>query len=412
VDKIWIFLCCLTSRILFKVLSGYDNFELFGDAKRYDLLSNDILVSDGNMDIVAYLAAPLYPYLLAGLKTISFEHWQWLAVGLQFLLVSYSAVCIYMISKKLFNNRYGAIISSLVYIFYPLTLWYNFTLAQETCFQSFLIIFCYHFINFQEDRNSKSLLLAACFFSLSLLTKSHISLLLPFMLLYFAATKQIKAFAIFVTVVLLFSLPHGLKNLKQHQIYTLSSHGNATFFLLGYSDHTYDCILHDPGGAGRFAAEGCIPHFIFDRTFDFGKYGLVNQLSVKARNKMRFQMALDWIKENPAKVLELKAYGFKRFLMPGLDYKLFNFRYWLMSFISGLLLYIPGYLGLYQAMKIPSWNHLLMISLILICAAIFIILIPVNRFRIITMEPLLCVYAGKIYYSVLAKVFRNFNSPA
>lgn len=410
-DKFWIFLSCLISRILFKALSGYDNFELFGDAKRYDLLSDGILRGEGNMDIVAYLAAPLYPYLLAGLKTLSPLHWQWLAVAFQFLLVSYSAVCIYQLGKNIFDNRWGAIISSVIYITYPLTLWYNFTLSQETCFQAFLIIFCHHFISFQKKKELKSLLLATTFFSLSILTKSHITLLLPFLFLYFLYVRQIKAALTFIAIILIFSLPHGLKNLKQHDVYTLSSHGNATFFLLGYSDYTYDCILHERGTPGRFAAQGCVPHFIFDRTFEFEKHGLVNQLSVKKRNKKRFQMALEWINENPRKVLELKSYGLKRFILPGLDYQIFNFKYWLMSFIAGLLLYLPGYYGLYQALKSPTWTHLLMVSLILICAAIFILLIPVNRFRIITMEPLLCVYAGQTYYSVLTQVFKNFRAP-
>ena len=48
-------LLCLVSRIAFKLISGYDNFQLFGDSVRYDNMSNDILAGDANMDIVACL---------------------------------------------------------------------------------------------------------------------------------------------------------------------------------------------------------------------------------------------------------------------------------------------------------------------------------------------------------------------
>ena len=96
-----LFFLCLLVRILFKVLSGYDNYELFVDAHRYDILSTQILQGNYNLDIVAYLSAPLYSYTLAVTKLLSSHYWQAIAVGYQFILISLSTVYIYKITVYL-----------------------------------------------------------------------------------------------------------------------------------------------------------------------------------------------------------------------------------------------------------------------------------------------------------------------
>lgn len=397
----YIFLACLASRILFKVISKYDNYQLFVDSHRYDNLSTKIINGDTNMDIVAYLSAPLYPYTLAFFKKINLENWEVLAVGYQFLLVALSAVVIYKITKLLFDSETTATLASAIYILYPMTFWFNFTLTQETTFQCYFIFFCYFFLKTTISPSTRASVLAAGCFALSLLTKSHIVMLLPFLALIFLYNKQLKQGLLFFALVMISTIPHGLKNYHEHGVYTLSSHGNASLFLLGHSDQTYPCLLERAGEMDDFSALGCDPSFVFDRTYSFEEYGLVNDLSVKDRNETRMRIALEWIKANPKKFVELKLFGLKRFLMPGLDYLQYKFSYWVLSFISGLLLYLPAYLILFQKFKSKPAVHFLMVSLILVSAAIFIVFFPINRFRVITMEPLLCVYAAVFYTRLL-----------
>lgn len=405
VDFIVLFLLCLIVRIAFKYFSGYDNFELFGDSGRYDILSRRIINGEANMDIVAYLSAPLYSYTLALFKTIHFDHWQTITVSYHFLLISLSAIYIYKITDLLFKSRSTSFIASLIYIFYPMTLWFNFTIAQETTFQAFIIIFSYYFMASSEHGSKKNYMLTSLSFGLALLTKSHILMLLPFLLLIKMIHGQLLDFSKYLVIIVgLMILPHGLINKQQHGVFTISSHGNASFFLLGHSDFTYDCILNTSGSTGQFSHEGCVPVFVFDRDQVFPKYGKANALSVKERNRVRLKIALEWVKQNPSKFLKLKIYGIQRFLMPGLDYKQFKLKYWLASFIAGILIYIPGYLILYQQLMANYKDHLLMVSLILVTAAIFIIFFPVNRFRVITMEPLLIVYAGQWYSQLISKL--------
>ena len=388
---------CLVSRILFKLISGYDNFELFGDSVRYDNLSNDIIQGSGDMNIVAYLAAPLYPYTLALIKWISGESWQLWAVSYQFILVSLSVIALYRLALLWFANQHVAIMGALVYIFYPMTLWYNFTLAQETTFQAYFIFFLYFFYKTLRSDSYKYPILAATFWSLALLTKSHIIALLIPLALIFLIKRKAKFLLTFIMIAFLWTIPHGLENLNKHGIYTLSSHGNASLFLLGHSDATYPCLTKRTSQLGEFSAQDCKPDIVFDLNYFDDNYGYFNRLSPKERNSVRHQMAIDWIRANPTKFWELKWHGLQRAILPGLDSKQFRTKFWLLSLLFGLLLYLPAYWILFQSLKDDFWTHAFSLSIVLLCAAIFIVFFPINRFRVITVEPLLCVYAGKWY---------------
>ncbi len=390
-------LLCLVSRIAFKLISGYDNFQLFGDSVRYDNMSNDILAGDANMDIVAYLAAPLYPYTLALFKWIGGENWQIIAVSYQFILIALSTIALYRLSLLWFDNQKIAIAGCLLYIFYPLTLWYNFTLAQETSFQAYFLIFLYFIFRSIKEGGIKHIFLAATFWSLALLTKSHIIALIIPLTLIFLVKKRVKLLLLFLSLAFLCTIPHGLHNLDKHGVYTFSSHGNASLFLLGHSEATYPCLTKQAGELGTFSVAGCNPEIVFDLNYLDANYGYFNRQPPKERNAIRYQMAMDWIKSNPTKFWALKWHGLQRALLPGLDSKQFRTEFWLLSLIMGLLLYLPAYYVLYNKMKEEFWTHAFSLSIILLCAAIFIVFFPINRFRVITIEPLLCVYAGKWY---------------
>jgi len=238
-------------------------------------------------------------------------------------------------------------------------------------------------------------------------------MLMPFVSFIFIVNRKLLYAFLFPCIVFLYTIPHGLVNLKLHDIYTLSSHGNASFFLLGHSDQTYDCIIKRAGHVGEFSAFGCDPSFVFDRNYQDSKYEKINQLSVRERDKLRKKMAFDWIRKNPKKYLNLKLIGIERFILPGLDRRQYNFSYWLFSLLAGIAIYIPGYLFLYHKIK-ESWKeHLLLPSVIIIIGAIFIIFFPVNRFRVITLEPLLIIYASYYYAywinkKALSKRYKNF----
>jgi len=405
----FLFVLCLITRILFKFFSPYDNYQLFLDSHRYDELSQRIIEGNFNLDVTSYIIAPLYPYTLALFKSLSGLHWQSLVTAYQFLLVSFSAVYIYKISWQLFKKEAPAMLSALMYIFYPLTLWYNFTLVQETSFQAFFIFFIFHFLNICEKASVKNIFLGSLFFSLALLTKSHILILAPLLFLILSVQKKIKAGILFMTFVLSATIPHGLVNKKIHDVYTFSSQGNASLFLLGHNDIAYPCLMGSSGPMGDISTPGCDPDIVFDPNFEVEGYGKINLENPKVRNSLRFKVALDWIKSNPQKFIKLKWHGLKRFILPGLDYNAYSFKFWFLSFFAGLLIYIPAYWNIFKKAKSQIKNHLLVLSIILLTATVFIIFFPINRFRVITLEPFLIVYAG-LFYGKWYKKIRSLSS--
>ena len=404
-----LFIICFLSRLCFKYLSGYDNFELFGDSLRYDLLSNRIMSGNYDLDIVAFISAPFYPYFLAICKLILPSDWENLAVFLQFLLVSLSAVSLYNVSKLIFDDSRVSLLAALIYIFYPLTMWYNFTLTQETLFQCFFIFFFHAFIKFEILKSQSSLIAAGFFFSLALLTKSHITILLPIVLLILYYYRGVKPLLQFGSIILIMVLPFAWVNYKIHNVVSLSSYGANSLLLAGHSDETYPCLTNKIYQYPEIQKHGCNLDIIFHPPYEFEGYGQVNNLAIKERNSKRLELALEWIRTNPGKYLELKINGLLRFLLPGLDFRIYPPKFWITSLILGLLIYIPAYFELIQrARKKLRLDIVLTFAVILTIAIIFLVFYPQNRFRVITLEPLLIIYAAHYYI----KKGRQFKLPS
>lgn len=399
----FLFTLCLLVRMAFHWFMPHDHFDLFTDSYRYDELSDRILSGNFSLDVTSYIIAPLYPYTLAFFKLIGGSGWQTMVVAFQFLLVALSTVYLYKTSLLLFDSKNAALLTGLMYIFYPLTLWYNFTLVQETSFQAYFIFFIYFFLRISKYALTGDVIRAAIFFGLALWTKSHILMLLPLLIIILGLQKKWKQGFVFASIVVLLSIPHGLVNYKLHEVFTISSHGNATLFLLGHSDDTYPCLIGQKRDMRTYSDAGCDNSIAIDADYVFPIYGLVNTLTPKERNALRFKIATEWIKDNNVKFLELKWHGLKRFIVPGLDSRLYKLPIWLASLFGGLLIYLPAYFILARNLREDWWQHLLPVALLFTIAVIFIVFFPINRFRVITLEPLLMVYAGLFYQRLLPK---------
>lgn len=393
-----LFVSTLITRVLFKVISGYNNFELFGDALRYDMLSDRILSHNFDLDIVAFIPAPLYPYFIALCKIMSATYWQVWVVSIQFILIGFSSFYIYKITKLLFTSSSQAYFAAFLYLFYPMTMWFNFTICQETVFQSTFIFFVYFFLLFIKESHLKHLWLSAVWFAIAFLTKSHITILLPFIALIIFFKSDIKKSLSFFLILFIFAIPHGFVNYKIHSVFTLSSYGSNSLLLAGHSDETFPCLM-DP----HFAQDGCNLNVVFHKPYVYKEFGNINGLPIYKRNKMWRKAVLAWIKSNPKKFIALKVNGLKRFLLPGLDHRIYDTKFWLISLIMGLLIYIPAYVIIYKKAKENLLIHSLTISVILNIFVIFIIFYPQQRFRLITLEPLLIIYASYFYWQLIKK---------
>ena len=406
-----IFLLCMLTRVIYKCISYANNFELFPDAYRYDKLSNLLLNGIWEMDVNAYIVAPFYPIFLSLFKLIGGASWEVWTITAQFSLVSISAVWIYQITLLITQSRQTSTLSALIYIFYPLTLWYNFTLVQETLFQSLFIGTIYHLYKSYKLNSDRSFSFAIILLGVSLLTKSHIIVAFPFIVFWIYKYKSLQHLIWGAFGLLLLCLPTAYLNFKNHKIISLSSSGSATLFLLGHSDKTFNCLIKTAGEIESRHAQGCDPDFVFERDYSEEPWSTINKLEPKARFHSRRQAALNWIKDNPGKFIQLKIHGLKRFFIPGLDWKQYKPIIWIFSLILGLAIYIPAIIILLDkkspldpAYKSLSW--ILIITVFLI----FMIFFPINRFRIITMEPTLIVLAGIFYSKYIKKWLRKTHS--
>lgn len=401
-----LFALCLLSRLAFMHFTGFDHYELFGDALRYDMLSDRILAGNYNLDMVAFITAPLYPWVMAIVKLLAPDNWPALLTTIQFILVALSAVWLYRLSLFVFSCHLAACLSSLLYIFYPLTLWYNYTFTQETVFQSLFIFFSYYMIRSLSAKGLKTVVTAAVMFSLCFLCKTFIIILLPFLVLILMLSKKARHGLIFTSVFILLALPNALNNYRIHKAFSLTGFSAGSMFLIGHSDTGYRCLTNAVYAFPEIRASGCNLDIVFDPPYDFGKYGKPNLLPLPERNTRRICMALDWIRDNPVKFLELKWNSIRRFILPGLDHRIYNRKYWLISFGLGLLIYIPAYIILFRSLQNRAPHAFFTSAVFLSIAILFIVFYPQNRFRVISMELMMMVYAG-YYYAGLARKWFN-----
>lgn len=394
-----IFLLFLLVRIAFKWVSGYNNFELFLDSERYDYYSSQILQGNFNLDHTAFILAPLYSYFLAGVKLIFGTNWQFFAVLLQFLLVSISGIYLYKIAILLFQERKIALLATLFYCFFPMTLWYNFTLTQETLFQSLFLFTIYHLLQTLYG-NPKHLIPAAIFYSLSFLTKSHLLLFSPLVVLLFFTSspysflQKIKYTILYGVICILFTLPYGLYNLKVNGVYALSSYGTGTFFHISNSEYTYNEVFNPAPLDSEAHRYGTYLVFAFDKNFEYPIYGKVNSLPIKDRQRVHTLLAWKWIRENPRDFLQLKWFSFYRFFTPGVSGGHHGGLVWLASLFTSLPIYLLAYWGIFQNIRLDWRKHLWIVLLMAMVLAFFVIFSPVSRFRTVTLEPYYLIYAA------------------
>lgn len=392
-----IFILCLISRLVFKFITGYDNYELFGDALRYDMLSDRILDGNYNLDMVAFITAPLYPWTMAILKFICPSLWPSLLSSLQLILISLSAVYIYKTSFLLFETKRAALISALIYTFYPLGMWYNFTFTQESFFQAFFIFFAFYFYRCLQHYSERDVLLSALFLSLCFLTKYHIALLLPFIFLIFLRYFDLKKALVIPLLVILSALPQTILNYSIHGDFSITGFAAGSMLLAGHSDETYPCLTNEIYQYPEIIESGCNLDIVFHEPFEDSTHGFINRGTPAERNRKRISAACDWIFKHPAKFMELKINGLKRLLVPGLDSRIYKGFEWWISFLYGLLFYIPAAIAAFTFISNRKRHiHLVLASFITI-TIIFLVFYPQNRFRVIGFEALLIVYAGYIY---------------
>jgi len=405
-----LFFTHLFTRLLFVNIVGiYNNYSLQSDSYWLVGFAEEVLKGNFNFDIGRFVASPFFPFVCGFFKMIFHSQWPFYLILFQLILSSISGLYIYKIALLIFRDKKIALFSSLIFAFFPMTMWYVHTFSQESIFQSVLIIGIYFLLASLKYSRKLDTVRAAVLFSCAYLTKSHIlifCLMVPLIYFHYHRFTRITFIhsLIFASILLIFSMPYGIYQYRKNGSYVLSSNGAGYQFYLGNTEAGYRSIVEVPKrGTPDFqkVQDITVTAGYFNGSADH--YSSIMNMPQKFKQKEFISEAVMWIKSNPLKFLELKFYDAAFFFMPGVSFRHYDFLNWISTLIVCLPVYLLGYLSIYRNCKINfpenSWILYLVVSMLIFSTVWYV----QNRFRTITLEPFYIIYASVYLYHALEK---------
>ena len=404
-----LFFTHLLTRLIYVHLSGIDNnYSLQSDSHSMVRFADEMLSGNFNFDMGRFIASPLFPVVCGIFKFIFQSQWSLYLVLFQVMLSAVSGLYIYKIAMLLFRDKKLSLFASLLYAFFPMTLWFVHTFSQESLFQSLVIIFIYHLLASLSTAKIKDTILAAVFFSLTFLTKSHLlilSLFIPVIYFHYYGFTRLtfKLVAVFSFISLVFTLPYGLYHYYINGSYVISSNGAAYQFYLGNTEAGFRSIADVPE---RNTTE-------FEKISDINnqagyfngeqEYNYLLSLPQKLKQKNFYSASIRWISDHPAKFFKLKLYDTLFFLIPGVSFRHYPFKEWLSTFLIYLPIYCLCYLSIYRQCNSSFRNHSWILYLFASMLIFSVVWYVQNRFRTITLEPFYLIYASVYLYKSVDK---------
>ncbi len=378
------------------------------DWTRYDELSTEILLGNYNMDGGAFIVAPIFPIIVAFAKIVSYENSILIVQLFQILISTLSIFFLMKLSDLIFENKSISIILGLIFSFYPFTFWFVIYMGQETIFQSLLIISFYYLLKFNKYEKIKDLIFFSIIFSLTIHTKSHVVLFIPFIFIILLLNCKsinitLKNFFIFSFILFFLSLPQSINNKNYNGYHILATTGVGYHFLVGHNDEFYKMLTDPPErGSEEYNKIWGMDYEVMRKTREKN-----NNLNHRELDKVRVSEGINWILDNPYKATNLFFINIKNFIQPGFNRLHHADLKWLISFLISLPIYILAYYGIFRNVKHDYKKHTLIICLFLMMLAFSSIFFTQNRFRVITLEPFYLIYASysinKIYQYLRTK---------
>jgi hypothetical protein len=407
----FIFATHFLSRLIFVLFLGfYNNYALQPDSVWLVAFGDRVLEGDFNFELDRFVVSPGFPIICGVFKFIFGAYWNTALILFQLILAAWAGLYVYKIGLLIFKRPAEALLGSLVYACFPLTLWFVHSFAQESLFQSWMIFFVYFLLKSLENLNFKDLCWAAFFFSLAYLTKSHILLFSVFVPLLFLhrlgfTLKMCSRVFVFASISLAASLPYGLYQLNKGNGYVLSSNGSGYQFYLGNTEAAYVSIVDVPDkGSPDYLKMKDINHTAGYFNRSQALYDSTLHLAQVPKQKAFMEQAFEWIKNNPTKFLELKLYDILFFFLPGVSYRHYSFNNYILSLFVSLPIYILAYYYIFRKIRTDFSKNAFILYLILSMLLFSTIWYTQNRFRTITVEPFYVLYAGAALYACLSKI--------
>jgi hypothetical protein len=122
--------------------------------------------------------------------------------------------------------------------------------------------------------------------------------------------------------------------------------------------------------------------------------------SEQTRQAIYQRNAWEWIKDNPKRFVELKIHCFVRYIMCGLNFKIYPLSIWIISLVIFAPLYLLAYWGVYMSVKNDFEKHNWMLGLFVSMLLFSVVFSFESRFRTITLEPFYIIYAAFSAYKI------------
>jgi len=401
-----IFFLAVFVRYMFSIFSGVDNFA-GPDNFRYLEQSDRILEGDFNLEEKLFITAPLFPYTLALFKLLFASKYVFVLEAFQIILSGVSVIFLMLSSNLIFRNSYITLLTGVAYSIYPVTLYYAHQFSQESIFQSLFIISIYYFLVYMEKGRINSLLKFSLIFSLSLLTKSIILLIFPFLMLSvlikFRLTKKTVGHIIScVAILLLMTFPYGAYNKVVNGSYVIASSGQGGHFLTGHNNDFYIYVTNPPPrDSSEYRRLRNMDYKIFDQLDP-----IIEGKNHKFQQDIYLQAGIKWSLENPKKFLELVWINVRNFIMPGFNILHHPFNMWLLTFMISLPIFIFAYVEIIRNLFVNYKSHLTTLSIFSGMLSVAIIFYAYNRYRVTTIEPYYVMYASSFIVYFLQEKFK------
>ena len=390
-------------------------FQVRLDEQRYDILSNQIINGNYDLDAISFICAPLIPFFLALIKCISINYWQEIMLTFQCILSALSVVYVFKLTDLLFKNKQISAIAAWFYCFYPMTFYYVKNIGQESAYQSFLIMSIYFLIKFSELKNKRDLIISAILFSLCFLTKGIILFWSPFIVFFIFKIKSFDWQQKFInsliisSLCLFFTMPFGFYNLQKHGVYTFSSDGLPTYFWFGNSEFGYHRdyfgTIYTINNNNEIKDTAKLIYDMSPPNVSMETYQKALQLYPLEQERQAIfkRNAFNWINNNAIKFIQLKIHCFIRFILWGLNYKIYPLSIWLLSMLIFAPLYVLAYLGIIKSIKLNFEKHNWILTLFIAMLVFSVVFSFESRFRTVTLEPFYIIYAAFSAYHLRIK---------
>ena len=224
--KISFLLCGII--LLTKIIAIYiTNFDLFGDEAQYWIWSQ-------SPNLGYYSKPPLLAWLIGSVTLIfgnSFESLKLISVSMYIL----TAVAIYLIYKKLYYNKVGAMLAGLTFYLIPAATVSSFLISTDILLIFFWSLSLFFLLKIRDDPSLINFILLGIFVGLSFLSKyAAVYFLLSIIIIFFIDQRFKRIFIenstfviIFVFSVIVIVLPNVVWNIENNWATFIHTSDNA-----------------------------------------------------------------------------------------------------------------------------------------------------------------------------------------